>query len=453
MLYPAAGLPSLAPVYVPHPPAGRLMCLGNALFSVAKAVTRATLGLFSGLAFFVPPCRQFSARQFHAASEDTTRAMNQFRRFVSPSITPPTTPQNRAPYAAQAPAYFPAPRQNVDMLLNQELQDAEKQTQAVQGDQYRFLELAQACLKQCAAKDYTLNGYQYGQLTIQGNVQNQDRMCAFSSTILYQGKKKAFTVFGVFDGHGGKGAEVAQYVSVKLQDVLEEKLRKSLASSQDEKSAIYDALKNTCEQLQKKVLRHFNGQQGGTTASFVLLLGNDIWTANVGDSRTVLLTQDQEALQLSYDQKAADPKYRQAIQARGGFVQLGGDRLLRLNGQLAALGIDVGYGNGCTGTPGITCKPVPKEGGRIIIGSDGLFDVCPTSVLAEGSFSQVGAGRLAQGLASTAHHIFKNSIQQGQGQQRQRPDDVSVFVVELPSQIQQDKKIAKQLHEELNGRG
>ncbi len=57
----------------------------------------------------------------------------------------------------------------------------------------------------------------------------------------------------------------------------------------------------------------------GTTATFALTLNGKLWTANVGDARTVL---DQQGvpLQLSEDAKPDHPRYRRGIEHRGGHI-------------------------------------------------------------------------------------------------------------------------------------
>ncbi|OGN58689.1 MAG: hypothetical protein A3C42_01330 [Chlamydiae bacterium RIFCSPHIGHO2_02_FULL_45_9] len=54
----------------------------------------------------------------------------------------------------------------------------------------------------------------------------------------------------------------------------------------------------------------FNEPQSGTTATVAMILDGKLWTANVGDSRTIL----DNGIQLSEDAKPTDTHYRKGIE-------------------------------------------------------------------------------------------------------------------------------------------
>ena len=62
----------------------------------------------------------------------------------------------------------------------------------------------------------------------------------------------------------------------------------------------------------------------GTTAVVVFVRGDDLYTANVGDSRAILATQTAKGLrpvELTFDQKPELPAERTRIEAAGGIVE------------------------------------------------------------------------------------------------------------------------------------
>lgn len=114
---------------------------------------------------------------------------------------------------------------------------------------------------------------------------------------------------GIFDGHGGGAA--SKYLKEHLQNRLMENfdhfsfgtLKGDLVPLNAEKElsdvAIWNILKLTCVQLSEEIKALTNA---GSTASFSLVIDENLWTANVGDSRT-LLVGNGITLQLTEDAK------------------------------------------------------------------------------------------------------------------------------------------------------
>ena len=68
-------------------------------------------------------------------------------------------------------------------------------------------------------------------------------------------------------------------------------------------------------------------KDSGCTACAVLVTPNNIYCANVGDSRAIIATQDGDVIVLSHDHKPNDPTEEKRIIKAGGTVDQG-----RLNG-------------------------------------------------------------------------------------------------------------------------
>jgi serine/threonine protein phosphatase PrpC len=114
--------------------------------------------------------------------------------------------------------------------------------------------------------------------------------------------------FGVYDGHGG--AQASMYLSQNLHvnvanallvassaireatadDVVHEdiypELKHSVTSSLD--NVVMKCLKDSFLKTDNDFLKKSNSAQHGSTATTALILGNRIYCANVGDSRTLL---------------------------------------------------------------------------------------------------------------------------------------------------------------------
>lgn len=87
-------------------------------------------------------------------------------------------------------------------------------------------------------------------------------------------------LFGIFDGHGGSRA--AQY--------LKENLFKNLMKHPEFMTNTKVAISETYQQTDKDFLESEkdNFRDDGSTASTAVLVGNHLYVANVGDSRTVI---------------------------------------------------------------------------------------------------------------------------------------------------------------------
>lgn len=124
----------------------------------------------------------------------------------------------------------------------------------------------------------------------------------------------------------------------------------------------------------------------GSTLNLSLQINRKIYTANVGDSRAILLERKNNrnfsAKALSWDHKPTDVDELQRIERDGGFVSYG-----RLNGVLAlsrALGDCEHDGRGISHKPDITVVEVDKEKEAYIINCcDGVVDVMREKDIAE----------------------------------------------------------------------
>lgn len=180
--------------------------------------------------------------------------------------------------------------------------------------------------------------------------------------------EKTVCFFGVFDGHGGSRA--AEYLKLHLF----ENLMKHPQFFMDTKLAISETYKKTDMDFLDAEKDTF--RDDGSTASTALLVGNRLYVANVGDSRTVI-SKAGKAIPLSEDHKPNRVDERKRIENAGGVVMWAGT--WRVGGVLA---MSRAFGNRMlkqfvVAEPEIQEEEVNEELELLVLASDGLWDVIP----------------------------------------------------------------------------
>jgi serine/threonine protein phosphatase PrpC len=148
--------------------------------------------------------------------------------------------------------------------------------------------------------------------------------------------------------------------------------------------------------------------KGPSTACVSLLIGNKLWTANLGDSRAILVNpKTGETMALSADHKGV--YYEEKIRERSGFVTQQHSKTDSSNG--------AGWQGGMTAEkvhpsliklPDITRVELEEGEERILVtGCDGMFDEASTQQLGEFVLNQTKAGvppdqLIAKAMAATA---------------------------------------------------
>ncbi|KAL3532245.1 hypothetical protein ACH5RR_005766 [Cinchona calisaya] len=184
--------------------------------------------------------------------------------------------------------------------------------------------------------------------------------------------EEAISLYGVFDGHGGKGA--AQFVRDQLPRVIVEdadfplELEKVVARSFMKTDA---AFANSCS-LESAL-------SSGTTALTAMIFGRSLLVANAGDCRAVLSRRG-VAIEMSKDHRPCCMNERMRIESLGGYIDDG-----YLNGMLGVTralgdwhieGLKEGEKGGpLSAEPELKLLTLTKEDEFLIIGSDGLWDV------------------------------------------------------------------------------
>lgn len=225
-------------------------------------------------------------------------------------------------------------------------------------------------------------------------------------------------IYAVFDGH--RGSSTAQYLTqnfaMELQAALEKYNEREVSEI-----GIYAACKEAFINLDA----HYQGNDG-STACVVVIIDHYLYIANVGDSRAIWANGGQP-IQLSEDQKCNNPEYAKRVIKLGGTIQTK-HNCSRVDGKLAT---PRSIGDHAYSLDGIKyVSPIPKittfdlnnraENGAIVIGSDGLWDVCATTQAAE--FVQ---RKFTHSPATIAKGLVTKAFNGG------TTDNVTVLVVKL----------------------
>ena len=136
--------------------------------------------------------------------------------------------------------------------------------------------------------------------------------------------KSGWTLFCVHDGHGPYG----HYVSTRtVQTVPWYLMESGFDKTNIDEDCIEQALLTAFQKSHTDLVRYAVANnkdiaESGSTALAVLLKGNKIWTANLGDCRCVVGSAEGEIIFSTEDHKPQQPKERARIEAAGGEVRL-----------------------------------------------------------------------------------------------------------------------------------
>lgn len=203
----------------------------------------------------------------------------------------------------------------------------------------------------------------------------EDAHLASSFSIEFGKTNHFIDLFGIFDGHGGQDA--ALYVRDWLQINLVSIFGRYNYQNNNQKltqDIIADTLTEACVKLDIDFRKE--EKECGTTATIALRIDNKIYTANVGDSRAIFVSDEvyssDKIIQLTEDAKLNNPRFANAVKKAGGFIDNG-----RISGLESAR--DIGFTGRClvSPRPKITC--IDAKEGFLVLACDGLWDVLTTN--------------------------------------------------------------------------
>ena len=214
---------------------------------------------------------------------------------------------------------------------------------------------------------------------------------------------KEFNIFGVLDGHGREGHLVSNFVSRYIQEKFH--THPKLEKIKDI-NKIYEILSSRNFDLVKKLfinaddaLRNedIDSKNSGTTCTLIIQIGENIISANVGDSRAILvfdMENDKDlnhlnVFPLSFDSKPETPDERERILKMGGVVKqltnkygqaVGPYRVWVKNKDYPGLAMSRSIGDFCAKMIGVISDPeiieckINSHCKFVVICSDGVWE-------------------------------------------------------------------------------
>jgi serine/threonine protein phosphatase PrpC len=163
--------------------------------------------------------------------------------------------------------------------------------------------------------------------------------------------------FAIFDGHSG--TEASLFGSKNLINNIE---------SIDEQGIIQ------AFELTDYLFCNDNQKKGGTTVALSILNYTHLITANIGDTKIILIKENSFQI-LSYDHVASDISEQSRIEMAGGYV-INHNKTLRVSGQLAitrSIG-DAKFKDYLISIPYFQSTKLTIDDLALVIASDGLFE-------------------------------------------------------------------------------
>ena len=206
---------------------------------------------------------------------------------------------------------------------------------------------------------------------------------------------KDFNIFSVMDGHGVNGHLVSRFTTKYFTSFF--KNNKKMNSSNEDENAVFYRLKKNEYDILKRAFRHAERDIGknsdidanfsGTTCVMVFQVGEKLITANVGDSRAIIV-KGNKAIPLSIDQKPDDPEESKRIIENGGEIsqfeedgeKSGPFRVWKKGEVYPGIAMSRSIGDLIASTLGVIPEPkfleetIDKDTKFIVVASDGVWE-------------------------------------------------------------------------------
>jgi len=173
------------------------------------------------------------------------------------------------------------------------------------------------------------------------------------------------SLFSIFDGHGGDF--VAKYLKENFATFLEDSIKVNYSLN-------FRGILNTAFQsIDKSLEKYEQAENCGSTAVVVIVNNNNIYCANVGDSKCFYLNKN-NVVQLTEDHNCKNEKEKEELKKKG--------ILIFQNRVFGSLSLTRTMGDLEFKREGMTCVPYVKkifldkdDVNYIVIASDGIWDV------------------------------------------------------------------------------
>lgn len=288
-------------------------------------------------------------------------------------------------------------RDHILHSLPQKLRQAQEQLQQEVDHQFQVISQLVAWGKPVPplpTESHAVGPFVYGVCHLKGRRESmEDEHIAGSIELNILGVRQTAHIFGILDGHDG--VRCAQFVKEHLLSEIQTQITKLQTehSTFNREEIIWNALKMAFVALSE----NYSGEEG-TTATVAMVVGDELWVANCGDSRTIL-NANSTPIQMTEDMKPAlrtmprgllnDSRYythfTKRIIDRGGYVFGREDDPPRVEGIISTCGaIGDRSIHGISARPVITMKKLSElpEHTDLILCCDGITDVGSTREIA-----------------------------------------------------------------------
>ncbi|HOJ43063.1 MAG TPA: PP2C family protein-serine/threonine phosphatase [Syntrophorhabdaceae bacterium] len=187
---------------------------------------------------------------------------------------------------------------------------------------------------------------------------------------IYEREKIHFFSAEVYDGHNGRRAAVI--CSEMLTPHFLHLISEEIVRENPDYSRFPEFIRESCLTVDNFIVQ--KGIMAGTTVSNFYILKDRFFSANIGDSRTIIGTHKGCEV-LTEDHKPDTPKEKSRIEAAGGFVIRFG--VARVQGELAmsrAIG-DAHLKPYVIAEPFVISGLLGRENDFVVVACDGIWDV------------------------------------------------------------------------------
>eukprot|EP01023_Acetabularia_acetabulum_P046252 TRINITY_DN4749_c1_g1_i3.p1 TRINITY_DN4749_c1_g1~~TRINITY_DN4749_c1_g1_i3.p1 ORF type:complete len:290 (+),score=23.31 TRINITY_DN4749_c1_g1_i3:163-1032(+) len=219
----------------------------------------------------------------------------------------------------------------------------------------------------------------------------EDMMVLPVDKVMRQQRDKVI-VFAICDGHAGQAA--ASFVAKNIEAKIKQQFKLNHVNQHKAHGLtkfaqlIKKSVKQSFLELEKEFSKRFIDAVSGTTLTVAVIYGNLLTVGNVGDSKAILLTADGHYTEMSVDHRIEVNMSEQMRLTNSGacieriklFGDINGEGVGPLRLWPAGLAVSRSIGDK-DGRPFVAPHPqvktviVPEGGARLIIASDGLWDV------------------------------------------------------------------------------
>jgi serine/threonine protein phosphatase PrpC len=223
--------------------------------------------------------------------------------------------------------------------------------------------------------------------------------------------------YAVFDGHGG--ARASRFAAEHMPALLASNYAAAEAAAEGDSRAerLRAACKKAFVQLEQQFIRT-SSHSDGTTATCVIIDGDEVTVANVGDSAAMLYLESGEAIMLSTDHRVGrrSPEENRRIIDAGAQIgrirgrdgnPVGPERIYPGGLSVTRSIGDSDSTSAAISEPDVHTITIPPEGGMIVMASDGVWDFVEEShierLAATSRKPKCGAGWLSRAMMRTVN--------------------------------------------------